>query len=384
MPIKIAQILEATTGGTRRHLVDLVTHLDAREFDVTVICATLRDKGFRCDIDRMQAHGAHVHVVQMVRAIHPPRDLAALARIYRLLKRGRYDVVHTHSAKAGFLGRLAARMARVPTVIHTPHGFPFQMDVGPFRRAIYRSLERFAARYTDTLVCVSAEERDLASRLSLLPRQRIRLIANGVAPLTQAESQAPAVREQLAIPDTCTIVGTVGRYTRQKGLDCLLNASVPVLQKHPDTRFLLVGDGEDKGKLERLARRLGVSDRILFVGYREDVHPLLQVMDVFVLPSLWEGLPYAIIEAMQMGKAVVATNVGGARDAIWSTVSGLLVPPGSSDYLADAICDLLADPDRRRQLGLTAAEFAATHYRLDTMVARLADLYRPPSQRVAG
>ncbi len=376
MPIRVAQILEATTGGTRRHLVDLVTHLDPEKFEITVICATLRDARFLEDIERMRRQGTRIHLVQMVRPIHPPRDLAAFVRIYRLLKCGRYDVVHTHSAKAGFLGRVAARLTGVPRIIHTPHGFPFQMDVDPLRRALYRALERFAARHTEALVCVSAEERDLASRLKLLPRSRIRVVANGIETKDGTTYDSSAVHAELGIPLSCDIVGAVGRYTRQKGLDYLLDAAASVIQKHPDTRFLLVGDGEDQRKLQHHAKRLGIADSILFVGYREDVNPILNAMDIFVLPSLWEGLPYALIEAMRMGKAIVATNVGGARDAVWSTVSGLLVPPASAEYLADAINELLDDPDYRRRLGDSAVSFAATHYRIDTMVARLADLYR--------
>lgn len=378
MKASVLHILEATTGGTRRHLVDLVTHLDPSRYVVSVVCSTLRDPSFSADIEWMRSRGVDVSVVQMHRAIRPLSDLVAFFRIRRILKRG-YDIVHTHSSKAGFLGRLAATTVGTPFVVHTPHVFPFQMITGFALKRLYTALERLAARWTDILICVSPEEKQAAQALGLLDESRLRLIENGVTvPPAEAAPSAGSddARKRFGIAAGVRVIGTVGRCTRQKGHEYLIRAAAAVTAQRDDTLFVILGDGKSRASEEARVKRLGLADRIRFLDPRDDPGPFFNAIDIFVMPSLWEGLPYALLEAMGHGIAVVATRVGGMEQAIANGVSGLLVPPGDTSALAGAIVGLLDDPERRAALGVEARATVLERFLLEDMTAKVEAVYQ--------
>ena len=377
--IRVAQVIEATTGGTRRHLVDLVTHLDRARFAVTVLCATRRDPAFVQDIARMRAAGAEVVPVPMCREIHPLRDLAAFVRLRGLLRRGRFDLVHTHSSKAGFVGRLAARSAGIRRIVHTAHVFPFMMDVSPRRRAFYLRLERMAARVTDCLICVSRQEREVAAENGLAAPDKLRVIENGID-VEEVRSAASAaavteLRRKHGLVTGDLIVGAVGRLTAQKGYRDLVEAAAEVMKRVPAARVIVVGEGELKAQIEEASHRLGLGNRFMLVGGSQSVYSYLAMFDVFVLPSRWEGLPYSAMEAMALEKAVVGSAVGGVPELIADGETGLLVTPKDPGSLAQGIIRFLEDPALRARCGASARERVATRFNRSTMVARISDLY---------
>ena len=375
-PTRVLHVLEATTGGTRRHLFDLVTRLDPARFAVHVVVSTRRDPGFLADLEALRARGLGVTVIPMTREIHPLRDAVALLRLRVAIRTARPDIVHTHSSKGGFLGRIAARLAGVPVVVHTPHVFAFQMAVGPLRRRLYLALERGAARLADRIICVCPAERAAAILARVAQPAQLVVIENGIAPLPPPIAAARAqMRSELAIRPDELVVGTVGRYTRQKGHADLLAAAPAVLQRHPRTRFVLAGAGELRPAIEAQIARLALGDHVLLVGAQEDAARFYPAFDVTVLPSLWEGLPYSLLEAMAAGAAVVATRVGGIPDVILSGKTGLLVPPLAPEALAQAIAALLADPALRARLGAAARALVPVRYAVDTMVRKTAELY---------
>ncbi len=380
MPVKVAQVIEATTGGTRRHLVDLCMQLDRRRFDVSVFCATRRDPAFRTDIKRLEERGISVTEVEMLRQIRPVRDLVALVRLYRRLRAGNFDVVHTHSSKAGVLGRLAGRLAGVPRIIHTPHAFPFMMDVVPVQRAFYRWVERLAARVTDRIVCVCRFEREQALAVQLCDPSKLVVVENGIAAPPAGTDPAPvaAVREQCAVPDDGFLVGASGRLVRQKGIPDLLEAFAVVHERQNTARLVIQGDGPTRDALLLQARRLGIDDVCTIrpgLGGPADV---FRASDVVVFPSCWEGLPYTLLEAMAVGCPVVATRVGGMPEAVAAGPAGILVPSADPAALARAILDLLGNESLRRESGDRARALMAERYRLSEMVAAVEALYEEP------
>jgi len=373
---RVAVIVEATTGGTRRHVADLVGALEASRFAVTLFCALRRDPGFRADLARLRQAGAAVVEVPMVRRLSPARDAAALVRLVRLLRRGRFDVVHTHSSKAGFLGRLAARLAGVPTIIHTPHTFAFEMQVHTAYRTFYRFLERIAARWTSRLICVCEAEREAARRAGLDRGGRCVVIPNGLPEAAfREEADRNAIRARLGLRPEACVVGMVGRLVPQKRPLDLVDAAASVLRQTSGVQFVLVGDGPLMPAVRREVETRGLSRTVLAPGALENGGALMPALDVFVLPSRWESLPYALLEAMASGTAIVAADVGGVSEAVVHGESGLLVPPGSPSCLTLAILELLADPGKRIAFGAAARKRAYARYRLETMVARVAELY---------
>ena len=318
-----------------------------------------------------------MHIVDMTRRIAPFGDAFAFAAILRHLRAHRYEVVHTHSAKAGFLGRMAARLAHVPWIVHTPHGYPFEMDVPRPFKLLYFVLEKFCSRFTDRTICVCPHEARTAAERGLVAPANVAVIENGLRAVPNAlgadggESQRELARSP---GDLC--VGTVGRFSRQKGHRYLIEAARTVVSRFPRVRFFLAGEGELQKKLERKIRRLGLGSYFRMPGQLRDVGRLYETLDVYVSSSLWEGLPYTVLEAMQAGKPVVATAVGGVPDIITNEETGLLVPPRDASALAEKICQLLADPDTRRRLGTAATGTVHERYGAETMVRRIEDVYR--------
>ncbi len=373
-PLKVLEVMEATTGGTRRHLMDIVRHLPASRFEVSVACSTRRDPLFLDDIKVMKAWGIRVHDLPMWRNIRPSGDAIAFVRLLRIIRRGGFDVVHTHCAKAGFLGRLAARAAGVPCIVHTPHTFPFEMHVGRLTRWCYFRLERMAARWCSRIVCVCRSQEAVAR--SVTDPARVVVIENGIVPSPPQDGAETLLRRrELGISPEIPVAAVIGRFTLQKGHAGFIEAARRVGSRLPAARFVLVGDGELGPDIEKMILAAGMQERFLMVGAREDVTDLLPALDVVVLPSLWEGLPYSLLEAMAAARGVVATAVGGMPEVVEDGVNGLLVPPGNPVALAEAVVTLLGDGERRSKMGARARETAVSRYGIENMMGRLAALY---------
>ncbi len=320
----------------------------------------------------------------LVRSIRLSADLRAIGEIYRFLKTGEFDIVHTHSSKAGILGRLAARWAKVSVIVHTPHGHIFYGYFGPTVSWIYLQLERWAARFTDRIITLTQRGREEhLSRGVGRPEQYV-TIPSGI-PLDEFfpdPVRRQRVRDALEIPLEAQVVGTVGRLTAVKDQKTLIRAVERLKGEHPGLIVLLIGDGELRGALEEQVRRLHLQEVVRFLGWRPDVPDLLNALDLFVLCSLNEGMGRALVEAMATGLPAVATSVGGIPDLIEEGVNGCLVPTGDADRLASAISRTLNDPDRLRALGEKSREISA-EYTVDNMVRQLGEFYREIFQKKA-
>jgi glycosyltransferase involved in cell wall biosynthesis len=302
-----------------------------------------------------------------------------------VLRERDFDIIHCHSAKAGFLGRLAARGLR-GRVLYTPHCFPFLMRVSAARRQMYRWLERIAGRLTDRLVAVSPSEAAIAARMRLLPEDRIVTIENGIDP--QAWEPATDVshkRAELSLGPGQHVVLSVGALRPQKGHRYSIEAAPQVLKACPDTAFLIAGEGELRPELEALIDRAGVAEHVRLLGARDDVAELLAVADCFVIPSLWEGGPYALLEAMAAGVPVVGVRIPGVVDWVRDGETGYGADPADPASLARAVVAVLGDPAEAGRRAASARDVVTTRNTEGRWLSRMAELYQdaasPPSAK---
>jgi len=365
--ITVLQVLEATEGGTRRHLRDLVGALDPACFRCALAVSRRRDPAFGDDWAAYGARGLPLYEVPMRRGIAPAADAASLVALVRCVRRVRPDVIHAHSAKAGFLARLAGALCGVP-VVYTPHVFPFLMACGPRQRRLYRMLERSVRDLAQTVIAVSAEEEREALRLGYA-RDRVALIRNGVP----ACAPVPlAVRESGPLT-----VGFVGRLSRQKGPDLLLDAAADVVAHVPQARFVFFGEGEMAEALRAQAERLQLGAHVAFSGAfaQGEAVAHMRQMDVVAVPSRWEGCPYVILEAFQAGVPVVAAAVGGVPDLVRHGENGVCVEADDAEALCDGLLGVLRDPRRRRQLAENGRASVAA-WTAERMAQAVGEVYR--------
>jgi len=373
--IKVLEITEAAAGGVLRHLLQIAEHIDKDAFDLTAAVSLTRMADPERDLGRLRSLGIRVEIVPMARPPAPVSDFIALRRLVRLMRRDRYDVVHAHSSKAGFLGRVAARRAGIGRVFYTPHAFALQC--GGVRGRLYEMLERIGASFGGTILAVSESERRLAVACGIARAGRVQTLVNAVeaSPPPTPDERARA-RAELGLSADAVVVGTVGRAARQKGWTHLVRAAKRTCCERDDVRFLLIGSGRDAGRVGALARRLGVADKIILAGDRDDAAQLCAGIDVYVQPSLWEGLPYALLDAMARALPVVATHVPGNNDVVEDGVTGLLVPPRDPAAMAAAVLSLLGDPETGRRLGASARDLVLREHNVADFIRRIEEFYR--------
>jgi glycosyltransferase involved in cell wall biosynthesis len=313
------------------------------------------------------------------RAIDPRRDWQSYREIKRILREFRPDVVHTHSAKGGFLGRLAAHSLRVPAIVHTVHGAPFHPYQNPAARALFRWCERYAARRCHALVSVADAMTDLLVYAGVAPREKFTTVYSGmdVEPFLAADQHRQAVRAEWGYQDEHVVVGKIARLFHLKGHEYLIRAASRVVQQCPWIRFLLVGNGLLRQDLEMQIRQAGLSDFFQFTGLvaPERIPSLIGAMDVLAHVSLREGLARALPQALIAGKPVVSYDVDGAREVTITGETGFLVPPQTVEPLAEALVQLARDAELRRRLGAEGRARFTTQFGHEYMTRALRALY---------
>jgi glycosyltransferase involved in cell wall biosynthesis len=374
MSLRVATLITRLEGGAGVLALRGALSLDPAEFGVTVIAGSGSDL-----LDQAAAAGLEVIIEPALRrAIDPRHDLRALGALGDLLRERSFDVAHTHTAKAGVLGRVAARRGGVPRIVHTYHGFPFHEFQSRARRGAYVAIERRLGRITDVALCVGTGVAVEAIRRGLVAPERVRTI--GVAVDTQPSSATQAAdssaararaRRALGVPAGATVIGSVGRLTYQKAPEDFLAAIRAV--GRPGVVGVWIGDGELAGRIARRARSL--APRVVLAGERPDVLKLLPAFDVFLLSSRYEGLPTAVVEAMACGVPVVATAVNAVSDVVMPGETGLLVPPGRPDLMADAVRYLLDQPTAAARMAGTARTRLGHRFDVDALCCALTAAY---------
>ena len=344
--LRVAQVVTRFMAGAGGVALRGALALDPEQYEIAFITG----EGDEDLMAKARAAGHEVVLLPHLRSEIAPRDdRRALADLRACLKG--FDVVHTHSSKAGALGRLAAHRLEMGRIVHTFHGFPFHQFQSWPRRSAYIQIERSVGRFTDVFLAVGPAVAAEAVTRRIAPPERIRTIGVALAkalnppgPLDRAEA-----RRLLGVPPGMQVVGTVGRLAFQKAPEDFVNALAGL--RRSDVFGVWIGDGPLRAKTERIARKLGLADRMLFTGERHDVEALLPGIDVFAMASRYEGLPCAIVEAMSAGLPVVATAVNAVPDVVIAGETGLLAPPGMPDLLGRAIGHLLDNPAYAARLG---------------------------------
>jgi glycosyltransferase involved in cell wall biosynthesis len=309
--------------------------------------------------------------IDLTRAIAPRDDLAAIARLARVVRTERPDVVHAHSSKAGVVARLA-RLAqpRLP-LVYSPHLYAF---AGSFERQVeryaYRSIERILAPAASRVISVCEAEARLAR--SIGPSDRVRVVYNGIAPTA---SEGPADPRLLELAELGPVVGALSHLHRRKGLETLIDATPRVLDRHPRVQIAIVGEGPERDALRTRATSRGVATAVHFLGPSSDPISVLRGMRVFTHPTWADAYPYVILEAMSVGVPIVASDVGGIGEAIVDGESGVLVPPRDVEALADGLTTLLDDPGRSSNMGLAARARLERRFTLAAMVEATITVY---------
>ena len=322
-------------------------------------------------LDSLEEEGFSVYALPIARSYDLIKHLVSLWRLYRYLRRTRFDVIHTHTPVAGLIGRVAARLAGVPFVVYTAHGFYFHEGMSLPVRRFFVSLERFGGRLSDLVLVQSEEDYHEALRERIMPRERLVHIGNGVDPTLFGRDINPeaaaAARISLGLIGG-PIVGFVGRIVREKGVMEFVRAAVAVRRLHPKAKFVMVGAPLESDRddcwthVRELAEELGIAEALCMTGYRKDVPVLLSLFDVFVLPSYREGMPRALLEAMASGIPVVASDIRGCREEVEEGITGVLVPPRDHERLGESISMLLNSSERARRMGEAARERVAERF----------------------
>ncbi|MGD8368801.1 MAG: glycosyltransferase family 4 protein [Desulfobacterales bacterium] len=314
-----------------------------------------------------------------VQAVDPANDVAAVVRLTRFLARRRYHIVHTHNSKTGFIGRLAGKLAKVPVVVHTVHGFSFHDQEPPLRRRLFRLLERAAAGWADRTIFISQPLIDWARKERILKKgQPIAKIYSGIEiekfrPASKAQRRE--ARNRWGIPKNAFVVGIVSKLWEGKGHATLMEAFSLWEASAKNSRLVIVGEGPLRAELEDLARRKGQEGKILFTGFQPDVASVLAILDLAVLPSLFEGMGRVLLEAMAMGIPVIGSEVGGIPDLIRHGREGFLVPPGNPYALAAAVRVVIDNPHLAAAMGRAGLERVSGQFGARQMVRSIERVY---------
>ena len=381
-PIRVLRVIaRLNVGGPALHVSYLTKGLDDRGYETTLVTGAVGPDEGSMEYVAAELGIEPVFLPELRRDVSPV-DARAVASLRRLIRELRPDVLHTHTAKAGAVGRLAARAAgaaRPPAVVHTFHGHVLRGYFGPAQTRVFLEVERSLARTSDALVAVSEEVRDELVRLRVAPADRFDVIRLGLD-LGRRTAAPPGGREEertrLGVADDAFLVGWFGRMTEIKRVDDLLRAFALLRAREPASTLLLVGDGPLRSELERLADSLGIADSTRFVGMRRDVGALLAATDAVALTSANEGTPVTLIEALAASRPVVSTDVGGVRDVVREGESGLLAPSGDVDAIAAELASLAADPGLRERLGRAGRDDVVERYSIPRLLDDVDSLYR--------
>jgi len=381
-PIRVLRVIaRLNMGGPAIHVSSLAAGLETRGYHTTLVAGSLARGEDSMAFVAQRLGVAVVSVPEMEREVSLRHDARSIQRLAEIIREERPHVLHTHTAKAGAIGRAAALLAggaHPPVVIHTFHGHVLKGYFGAGRTAFFREVERRLARVSDVLVAVSPEVRDELVELGVAPREKFAVIRLGI-PLEERLGDPTAdldYRRLYGIPEDAFVVGWVGRMTGVKDTASTLEILRAARDRGVDAVLCLVGDGPDRGRLEEVAHDLGIARHCFFVGYQEDVAGYYRLFDAFLLPSVNEGTPVSAIESLASGTPVVANRVGGVPDVVRDGVDGFLVEAGDVEGAAERLARLAGDPMLRARLGEAGRERVLRRYSVSRLVDDVDRLYR--------
>ncbi len=364
-------------GGPPILVLDILQHLDKERFESSIATGITIDSKY--DMIGF-ARGKNIRVFAMpslVREIHPLKDIKALIKLAIFLKKEKFDIVHCHTSKGGFIGRLAAKLAGAKIIIYSPHGDIFEGYFCKLATDFFILLEKFAARFTDKIINLTKIEIERFLEHGIGTRHQLKQIYNGIniKYYERAMTSNLKKRDEFGLGKDDFVCATVGRLVPVKGHTYLIKAVQKVVKVIPEAKFLFVGDGEIKSKLSEEIKSLDLQENIFMLGSRNDIATILSCINVFLLPSLNEGFGMVLIEAMAARKPVIATNVGGILEVVKDGKTGILVPPKDPEAFSSAIIKLYNNPELSRRMGQAGYSRARNLFDIKTTVREFEDLY---------
>ncbi|MBN1272782.1 MAG: glycosyltransferase family 4 protein [Candidatus Aminicenantes bacterium] len=370
--IRVLEMIDKSSlGGGQVHVFALVRSLNPERFE-TAVCS-------RADgplVDSLRIAGIpHFAVDFFGKKIVPGR----VRELKKVLRQNRIDILHTHGGIAGLFGRWAARRCRIPVVVHTLHGIHYLHYRNPVLKGFFILLEKLFSRLTDTVIFVSEADLKTGLRRKLVPPSKARLVKNGIA-LSPADKTITSpyvkiIKAEWGIDSSRPILGTITRLHRQKGIPVLLKAARILSREITEAAVVIIGDGPQRRDLERKRKKWGLEKTVFFPGAKENAEKVLPAFDIFVLPSLWEGLPYVLLEAAAAGKPVIASDIDGVREILTQGQTGKLVKAGDAVSLAQAAVELLRNPHLAQKMGKALQHEIPPRFSLQEMIRQVEDLY---------
>lgn len=358
-------------GGAQKVALALCEKIDLNRFDPFLIC------GCGGILDKEISGKIRVYFIDdLIREINPLKDIKAVFKIYKILKKERPDVVHTHSSKAGIVGRFAAKLAGINGIVHTIHGFSFNDTQKKAKKKMFVFLERIGAKISKYLIPVSVENINKGLENKIGKKEQYRYIRLGIdIDIFKNYKLKPSLREELKFSGEDFVVTTIGPFKPQKNLPDFVRIAGKMVKDNKNFKFVIVGDGEGRKELETLIKNYGISDSICLIGWRKDISNILNSSDVFVMTSLWEGLPISTIEAMSCGLVPVVNAVDGQIEIIKDNCTGFLIRPYDIETSIEKILFLAKNPDIRKQMGETARNSIDNSFSIEYMIKQHEKLY---------
>lgn len=370
--IRVLHVLRQATGGMRQHVLTLLKKIDSSTFDLMVACPwnTIVDR----ELVSMRKRIFYLDFSPQTNLI---QDTKCVLQLIEIIKDNDVQVVHTHGTRAGLLGRTAALFSGTPITISTVHNFVYRSQTPWWQKLACRLAEKGLSRSTSRYIAVSRALAEEITKVEGIPKHKVDVVYNGVdLENFNVILDCNEKKRCLGLEENATIIGTAGRLIPSKGVSYFIEAAALVKDLYPDTQFLIVGDGPERGALERLTACKGLSDCIRFAGFRRDLLGILPLMSIFVVPSLSEGQSIVTLEAMAARRPVVAFKTGGIPELINHNRSGILVPKTDHRLLAEAIINLLENPKLAERIGNNARNVVEQKFQQYQMVQKTEEIYR--------
>jgi glycosyltransferase involved in cell wall biosynthesis len=379
--IKVARIItRMNVGGPAIQAALLSAGLEGDKFSCTLITGQVRPNESDMSYLARELGVESLVIPELHKGSNIIDDLISFCKLYKFLKKEKPDIVHTHGAKAGALGRLAARLTGVPVIIHTFHGHMFRSYYNWLKTKYFLLVERLLARITDKIIVISESQKGEIKRyLNLKDDNKLPLVLLGfeLDRFLKINKGEDKLRQKESIPQEAIVVGTAGRLTAIKNYEMFIKAAKEIKKRSNDKiiKFLIVGGGELKNKLTALSSKLGIQKDVIFAGWRKDMDSVYTAMDIVVLTSLNEGTPVSLIEALASAKPVVATDVGGVREVVENGKSGFVVPSNDINAFSEATSILINDKKKRYEFGLYGRDFVKERHSKDKLIKAIDNLY---------
>lgn len=358
-------------GGGERGFLQLIKGLDKQRYNIHV--ASKPSGKFAESIREMD-----IPLLPLI--MENKYNPIIVGKLTHIINKGKYQIVHSQGARCDFFSRIAVRLSQRPYLISTIQMPVDGFNVNTLRKSVYRFFDRFSEKYVDRFIVVSDVLKSILINSHHIPSDKIVKIYNGVEMarfnLDFCDQKSPKVRKSFGLNSSHTVIGAIGRFTWQKGFKYLIHSIPSIIQNHPRTKFLLVGEGPLKKELEDLAGKLNIKENIIFPGFRNNIDNILSAVDIFVVPSILEGFPMVILEAMAMARPIIASNIPGISEQIINGSTGILVPPKSSEAISKTLTDLIVNQNKAKRIGEKAMAYVNSNFSVEKMVFKTQKIYQ--------